>query len=112
MIGSITFHAAPTMIANVHRHANDCIVIPPVGCGPVGLQARCHGDRRAAQQSSSAVRQRRNPQLFLTGDLRSNVGNRTASVPKRHQEIFAVDPLLAIASLQLGVNCVEPGRVE
>jgi hypothetical protein len=26
MIGSIRFHAAPTMIANVHRHANDCIV--------------------------------------------------------------------------------------
>jgi hypothetical protein len=29
MIGSIAFHAAPTKIANVHRHANDCIVVPP-----------------------------------------------------------------------------------
>jgi hypothetical protein len=29
MIGSITFHAVPTMIANVHRHAIDCIAVPP-----------------------------------------------------------------------------------
>jgi hypothetical protein len=42
IIGPIAFQAVPIKIANVHRHANDCIVVPSVWVPGNRLQARCH----------------------------------------------------------------------
>jgi hypothetical protein len=53
MIGSIAFHAAPIKIANVHRNANDCIVVPPGWCRRVGCR---RGATTAASRRASHVR--------------------------------------------------------
>jgi len=50
MIGSSAFQAVPIRIANVHRQANDRIVVPPSGVPEFPLQTGCQltGDETAS----------------------------------------------------------------
>jgi len=112
MIGSIAFHAAPTKIANVHRHANDCIAVPPGWVPAIRVQAWCHGSGFAPRESCPALRLQRRRQLFRTGDCRNLAVTERANVPESDIKNLCSRSLTHLASLGPSVKCVEPGRDE
>ena len=66
IIGSIAFQAVPIRIANVHRHANDCIVVSSgPWCRQTPLQTRCQLDDSAA---ASHVRHLRDGKIHSVPD--------------------------------------------